>query len=275
MKKKKEDLVKLKFKGNEISFNWDCQDLMVNATEMAKIFGKDIDDFKDNKEYDVFIENLKKSPKFLEYVQRKGGPISPPLEGETYDYYIKSLDKYLINSIWGRSGGVYMYRTLAIKFAAWLSPEFEIWIYETIENLLFSEKSYEIINYLQKYPQEREMRDGAEVELKEARTRSHYFKLEEEENIFLSKIENLKDEQKQLAIKSLMNNQGNFFTDSRQDLYDAYVKAQEKINKLESGLKSIRNKKALINQRIDIKQMQNEVNERKREMRRLKRSINV
>jgi hypothetical protein len=30
-----------------------------------------------------------------------------------------------------------MHRLLALKFAAWLHPEFEVWVYTTIEHLLF------------------------------------------------------------------------------------------------------------------------------------------
>lgn len=30
-----------------------------------------------------------------------------------------------------------MHRVLAIKFAAWLNPTFEIWVYSTIERILF------------------------------------------------------------------------------------------------------------------------------------------
>ena len=30
-----------------------------------------------------------------------------------------------------------MHRVLAIKFAAWLDPDFEVWIYSTIEELMF------------------------------------------------------------------------------------------------------------------------------------------
>ena len=41
-----------------------------------------------------------------------------------------------------------MHRVLALKFAAWLSPRFELWVYSTIEQLLFGkhverEKSFE------------------------------------------------------------------------------------------------------------------------------------
>ena len=30
-----------------------------------------------------------------------------------------------------------MHRVLALKFAAWLSPRFELWVYSTIEQILF------------------------------------------------------------------------------------------------------------------------------------------
>ncbi len=48
-----------------------------------------------------------------------------------------------------------MHRVLALKFAAWLSPDFEVWVYSTIEKLLFGkhverEKSFERTLLLQK-----------------------------------------------------------------------------------------------------------------------------
>ena len=30
-----------------------------------------------------------------------------------------------------------MHRILALKFAAWLDPDFELWVYNTIDNILF------------------------------------------------------------------------------------------------------------------------------------------
>ena len=38
----------------------------------------------------------------------------------------------------GRSG-LWFHRVLALKFAAWLNPEFEVWIYITIDELLFGQ----------------------------------------------------------------------------------------------------------------------------------------
>jgi len=36
-----------------------------------------------------------------------------------------------------------MHRKLALKFAAWLSPEFELWVYDRIEELLLEAKQVE------------------------------------------------------------------------------------------------------------------------------------
>ena len=48
-----------------------------------------------------------------------------------------------------------MHRILALKFAAWLDSDFEVWVYSTIENLLFGchvkrEQSFEQTIALQK-----------------------------------------------------------------------------------------------------------------------------
>ena len=55
--------------------------------------------------------------------------------------------------------GTWMHRVLALKFAAWLNPEFEVWVYCTIENLLFEryikiEQSYERTLSLQRETKE-------------------------------------------------------------------------------------------------------------------------
>ena len=60
-----------------------------------------------------------------------------------------------------------MHRILALKFAAWLSPEFELWVYSTIEGILFGkhkerdtsfEKTLRLIN------------EKEEIEAKEEKT---------------------------------------------------------------------------------------------------------
>ncbi len=144
------------FNGNEISFSMDEENnLMVNATEMAKPFNKNVKDFMRNEDTKIFIsECLKKanSP-FLEEKTdclKTGIPISLGIRSEE-DLYISS-----------QKSGTWMHRILALKFAAWLSPSFELWVYSTIETLLFGryverEKSLE---FSLKLERQREMLIG-------------------------------------------------------------------------------------------------------------------
>jgi hypothetical protein len=91
------------------------KNVMVNATEMAKAFDRRIDFFLKTDHAKAFIKVLELTPfggssEFLkpeEIIQRKNGVAT------------------------------FFHRILALKFAAWLDPKFELWIYSTIENILF------------------------------------------------------------------------------------------------------------------------------------------
>ena len=90
-------------------------EVMVNATEMAKAFGKRTDVFLKTDHVKAFLEVLNRPP--------NGGSLSSISE----DQLIQRK---------GRSG-VYFNRLLALKFAAWLDPEFEVWVFSQIDNILF------------------------------------------------------------------------------------------------------------------------------------------
>lgn len=91
------------------------ENVMVNATEMAKAFGKRTDVFLKTDHVKQFIEAAKLPP--------NGGSLEPLLEEDLIDFK-------------GRNG-IYFHRILAIKFAAWLDPNFEVWVYSIIEKILF------------------------------------------------------------------------------------------------------------------------------------------
>jgi hypothetical protein len=105
-----------KFNEHDVTFLTEKDsNMMVNATEMAKIFGKYPKDFLVLDTTQDFIrEALKKEN-------------TPFLNVETED------DLYISK----QKSGTWMHRVLALKFAAWLSPAFELWVYLTVENLLF------------------------------------------------------------------------------------------------------------------------------------------
>jgi hypothetical protein len=88
--------------------------VMVNATQMAKIFGKVVEPFTRNDATKRFISECLKSDnsRFLGITN----------ESDLIDSRQKS--------------GTWMHRVLALKFAAWLDPAFELWVYITIDKIL-------------------------------------------------------------------------------------------------------------------------------------------
>jgi len=92
---------------------------MVNATEMAKIFGKEVSGFLKIDQTEKFIKA---------YCQTE----DLPFENEF------SADGKLIKIIKGHAtiNGTWMHRVVATKFAAWLDPMFEVWVFKTIDKLI-------------------------------------------------------------------------------------------------------------------------------------------
>lgn len=88
--------------------------LMVNATQMAKIFRRQVVAFLRNDDTKNFISECLKSENshFL------------GVKNETDLIYSK------------QKTGTWMHRVLALKFAAWLDPAFELWVYITIDKIL-------------------------------------------------------------------------------------------------------------------------------------------
>lgn len=112
----KNQLVKFLFNESEIEFDV-ANNIMVNATEMAKIFGKQVESFLRNEETKNFISEC--------------------LKNENSSFLNIKTEEDLVSS--KQKSGTWMHRVLALKFAAWLNPAFELWIYCTIEQLLFGE----------------------------------------------------------------------------------------------------------------------------------------
>ena len=122
------------FEQNNITFLLSKDNgMMINATEMAKVFGKQVNEFMSNERTVLFIKECLNN-------------------GNSRYINISNQDElYRTN----QKSGTFMHRILALKFAAWLSPKFELWIYSTIEKLLFGkhvdrEQSFERTLSLQK-----------------------------------------------------------------------------------------------------------------------------
>jgi len=81
--------------------------VLVNATEMAKPFNRKTELFLKSDHAKAFIEVANRQPNGGRIIDNRG------------------------------RNGVYFNKRLALKFAAWLSPEFEYWIYSTIDEIVF------------------------------------------------------------------------------------------------------------------------------------------
>lgn len=102
-------LVTQQFNGNQISFVVDEKNIMVNLTDMMKPFP--------NKRMSDFLNNIN-TKEFINLLQSKTE--------------ISVLDVHH----GGKNPGTWAHQKIALKFAAWLNPVFELWVFEKIEELL-------------------------------------------------------------------------------------------------------------------------------------------
>ena len=105
-----------KFEKTLIAFDFDKE--MVNATDMAKMFGKRPNDFLKLDSTIAFVDEMELDTSlncnvgFQPVVTVRGGNVSKIPQG------------------------TWMHRLLAYKFAAWLSPKFELFIYKTFDEVI-------------------------------------------------------------------------------------------------------------------------------------------
>ena len=104
------------YNNQSIEFLQGGDKVMVNATQMANIFGKEVTFFLRNNETQRFIDSCLKTEnsQFLNVKKRED----------------------LVSG--KQKSGTYMHRVLALKFAAWLNPDFEVWVFSTIDKILYS-----------------------------------------------------------------------------------------------------------------------------------------
>ena len=119
-------ITKFDYEGKAISFEFSDGNRMVNATEMAKPFGKQVGGFlrtKETKEYIGLLEDR--------YANLHIGQNRVVLR------VIKGGDTVKD----GVAQGTWMDEKLALKFASWLSSKFELWVYDRIDELLKTGKT--------------------------------------------------------------------------------------------------------------------------------------
>ncbi len=112
------EIIKFDYEGQQISFEFSDGNKMINATEMAKPFkGKLAGDFL----------RLKTTKDFILALESR------------YGNSHNGANREVLRIIQGGTPelqGTWMDELLALKFASWLSPYFEIWVYDRIQELL-------------------------------------------------------------------------------------------------------------------------------------------
>jgi hypothetical protein len=107
-----------KFQEQEIAFDLLKGDLMVNATEMAKPFGK-------GKRPSDFLR-LKSTEALIQAMKMKSNYSTSAV-----------VNSDIILTKEGQHGGTFMCEDLALAFAMWLSPDFHVWILQTLKEIIF------------------------------------------------------------------------------------------------------------------------------------------
>lgn len=110
--------IRFLYNNEEIQFlSTGTNDIMINATQMAKIFDKRLDFFLKADHTKEFINALELTP---------FGGRSTPLKGEEILKTVNGVKTW-------------MHRILALKFAAWIDPFFEVWVFTTIDSILLGD----------------------------------------------------------------------------------------------------------------------------------------
>ena len=127
----------INYNGASISFNFTDTTKMINATQMAKAFGKRPNDW-------LKLPNTKR---YLNALQSSvySGKEPPHSDGRKSPTGTQGFDSQLIvtrkGDINSGYGGTWFHYKLALRFAQWLSPEFSIWVDVKIEELLTTGKT--------------------------------------------------------------------------------------------------------------------------------------
>ena len=113
--------------------------IMINATQMAKIFDRRIDLFLKSdgtKSYIELLKTLPKDEKLWNEFPPKGGNSADEFSPNGGSSKVELLKDEDIIQTKGQNG-TFMHRLLAIEFASWLDPAFKLWVNITIDNILF------------------------------------------------------------------------------------------------------------------------------------------
>ena len=116
------DIIKFDYEGQMISFEFADGNRMINASEMAKPFGKLVGGFV----------RLQSTKDFILLLEDRYADL----------HNVTTIEVLrVVQGGFAELQGTWMDEKLALKFAAWLSPAFELWVYDKIQELLTTGKT--------------------------------------------------------------------------------------------------------------------------------------
>lgn len=139
------------YKGYPVTFENGETGQMINATQMVQSFNdanqdnsnvksKRISDFFNLRQTENFVFSLHNSliTSQNENLRYKEKPTIRSVNGENLARLYPKCVKVVRG---GHNAGTWMHETLALKLAAWLNADFELWIYQRIKELLQTGKT--------------------------------------------------------------------------------------------------------------------------------------
>ena len=130
------ELKVFEYEGKSITFNLGNGDVKVNATDMARTFGKEVRQWFDNVETHAFIHALadhKGLPPQGLPTEQKRTSLNTSALADVYPSLITVIRGGVPGSV---QQGTWMHEDVAIEFARWLSPKFAIWCNDRIKELM-------------------------------------------------------------------------------------------------------------------------------------------
>lgn len=119
------------YNGNPVTFS-KRESVMINATEMAKSFGKKPAQWFDNPGTHDFIEALAETRGLIPKVQKLTS-FNATYLSQRFPNLVRIVKGGMINEV---EQGTWMHEDVALEFARWLSPAFAIWCNDRIKELL-------------------------------------------------------------------------------------------------------------------------------------------
>lgn len=215
------EIIKFIYLNQEVEFEIGKTNVIVNATEMAKIFGKQVNEFVSNENTQKFINAClkhckNKTPNSVieqseldlnngnsRYINTESFTSNTENSRFISNYLdIESKEGLIISKT---KTGTWMHRVLALKFAAWLDSDFEVWIYATIDILInkyFKEQKEALVERLTA----KQLKEAKRLELLETYPEikgiTEYFDLEDtEKKAHKRRMKSIRSQIKQLKLE--------------------------------------------------------------------------